>query len=139
MSTYISPSFLAEATVHEFVTRGLFEPNVERVCGLLRARRDAMLEALEDSFGEGTRWSRPEGGYFVWLDLPDGTDAAALLAEATAAGVPFVKGGDFFPGGRGGESSARLAFSFVSPDEIREGIARLASLVPQAAISAAGP
>jgi len=139
VSTYISPSFLAEATVHEFVVRGLFEPNVERVRGLLRARRDAMLESLESSFGEGVEWSRPEGGYFVWLDLPPGTDAAALLAKATAAGVPFVKGSDFFPGGRGGESSARLAFSYVSPDEIREGIARLAGLVPEAAVSVARP
>jgi DNA-binding transcriptional MocR family regulator len=131
VSTYISPSFLAEATVYEFVRRGLFEPNVARVSGLLKARRDAMLEALEEHFGGAATWSRPEGGYFVWLDLPQGTDAEALLAEATKAGVPFVKGADFFPGGEGGRSSARLAFSFVSPDEIREGIARLASLVPQ--------
>ena len=70
MSTYISPSFLAEAAVYEFVRRGNFEPNVERVSGLLGARRDAMLESLEQHFGGRATWSRPEGGYFVWLDLP---------------------------------------------------------------------
>jgi 2-aminoadipate transaminase len=134
VSTYISPSFLAEAAVYEFVRRGNFDGNVERVSSLLRARRDAMLESLELHLSGRATWSRPEGGYFIWLDLPTGTDAGALLADATQAGVPFVKGTDFFPGGAGGRSSARLAFSFVSPDEIREGIARLAQLVPQAVV-----
>ncbi len=130
VSTYISPSFLAEATVLEFVRRGKFEGNVKRVSELLRARRDAMLDALERELDGRATWSHPEGGYFVWLDLPDGTDAAALLDRATEAGVPFVKGSDFFPGGSGGRSAARLAFSFVSPEEIDEGITRLASLLP---------
>jgi DNA-binding transcriptional MocR family regulator len=129
VSTYISPNVLAEATVCEFVRRGLFEPNLERVRGLLRARRDAMLDALEREFSDEASWNRPEGGYFVWLELPAGTSAADLLARAEEAGVTFVKGSDFYPGGRGGESAARLAFSFVSPDEIGEGISRLARLV----------
>ncbi len=128
VSTYISPPFLSEAAVYEFIRRGSFEPNLERVCGLLGARRDAMLAALEREFPAGTSWSRPEGGYFLWLDLPDGTDAAELLVRATAAGVTFVKGADFFPG-VGGESSARLAYSFASVEEIGEGIATLASLL----------
>jgi DNA-binding transcriptional MocR family regulator len=129
VSTYISPNVLAEATVCEFVRRGLFEPNLERVRGLLRARRDAMLDALEREFSDEASWNRPEGGYFVWLELPAGTSAADLRARAEEAGVTFVKGSDFYPGGRGGESAARLAFSFVSPDEIGEGISRLARLV----------
>jgi DNA-binding transcriptional MocR family regulator len=129
VSNYISPGLLGEATVHEFVRRGSFEPNLGRVRGLLRARRDAMLGALDDAFaGTGAHWSRPRGGYFVWLELP-GVDSGELLDRATAAGVTFVRGTDF-----GGEpSSARLAYSFVSPDEIREGVGRLAALVPAAA------
>jgi 2-aminoadipate transaminase len=71
------------------------------------------------------RWSRPQGGYFVWLELPEGADAGALLERATAAGVTFVPGADF----GGAPNTARLAFSFVSPDEIREGVRRLAALV----------
>jgi 2-aminoadipate transaminase len=129
VSTYISPNVLAEATVWELVRRGLFEPNLERVRGLLRARRDSMLDALERELPDEASWNRPEGGYFVWLELPAGTSAADLLARAEDAGVTFVKGSDFYPGGRGGESAARLAFSFVSPDEIGEGISRLAALV----------
>jgi 2-aminoadipate transaminase len=125
VDTYISPPFLTQATVHEFVRRGNFKPNVERVSGLLKARRDAMLAALDDHFADASR-SSPEGGYFVWLDLPDGVDTAALLSSATEAGVTFVAGRDFFPQRGGGESSLRLAYSFVSPAEISDGIARLA-------------
>jgi len=129
VSTYISPGFLSQATVWEFVRRGNFEPNLERVRELLGLRRDAMLRALERELPEAT-WSHPEGGYFLWLDLA--VDAADLLERATDAGVTFVKGADFFASG-GGERSARLAYSFVSPEEIETGIARLAELVPSAA------
>jgi DNA-binding transcriptional MocR family regulator len=126
VSTYISPPFLTQAAVYEFVSRGLFEPNLERVTGLLGARRDAMLAALEQHMPEGATWSRPEGGYFIWLDLPH--EAGDLLARAEAAGVTFVKGTDFFADGSG-TSSLRLAFSFVSVDEIAEGIEKLAGLL----------
>jgi DNA-binding transcriptional MocR family regulator len=131
VSTYISPGFLSQATVWEFIRRGSFEPNLERVCELLRLRRDAMLAALERDFPGDATWSRPEGGYFLWLDLP--VETSELLDRATEAGVPFVKGADFFVPRGGGERSARLAYSFVSPEEIGEGIARLAELVPAAA------
>jgi 2-aminoadipate transaminase len=123
-STYITPVLLGQATVFEFLRRGNFEPNLERVSTLLRTRRDAMLEALERELPDA-RWSRPQGGYFVWLELPEGADAGALLERATAAGVTFVPGADF----GGAPNTARLAFSFVSPDEIREGVRRLAALV----------
>ena len=123
-STYITPVLLGQATVFEFLRRGNFEPNLERVTKLLGARRDAMLEALERELQDAC-WSRPEGGYFIWLELPDGTDAGALLERASAAGVTFVPGTDF----GGAPNTARLAFSFVSPDEIKEGVRRLAALV----------
>jgi 2-aminoadipate transaminase len=123
-STYITPVLLGQATVFEFLRRGNFEPNLERVSTLLGARRDAMLEALERELPDA-RWSKPQGGYFVWLELPGGADAGALLERATAAGVTFVPGRDF----GGAPNTARLAFSFVSPDEIREGVRRLAALV----------
>jgi DNA-binding transcriptional MocR family regulator len=123
-STYITPVLLGQATVFEFLRRGNFGPNLERVSTLLGARRDAMLEALERELPDA-RWSKPQGGYFVWLELPEGADAGALLERATAAGVTFVPGTDF----GGAPNTARLAFSFVSPDEIREGVRRLAALV----------
>lgn len=127
VSTYITPVLLGQATVWELIRRGGFESNLERVRGLLRARRDAMLASLEQELPRGTSWSRPEGGYFVWAEL--GVDTGVLLERAVAAGVVFVKGSDFFPGGRGGGTAARLAYSYVTPAEIGEGVSRLAGLL----------
>ena len=121
-STYITPVLLAQATVHEFITRGLFEPNLRRVNGLLKARRDAMLDALEKNFA-GATWSRPQGGYFIWLELPAGTIAKDVIDRAE--GVTAVPGTDF----GGAPNTLRLAYSFVSPDEIETGIERLAAAV----------
>ena len=126
VSTYISPPFLTQATVLELQRRDAFAPNLERIKGLLRARRDALVGALERELGGRATWTTPEGGYFVWVDLP--VDAAELLPRADAAGVTFVKGSDFYPGS-GGERSARLAFSYASLSEIDEGVSLLASLV----------
>jgi 2-aminoadipate transaminase len=126
VSTYITPALLSQATVMEFIRQGHFEPNLERIRGLLKVRRDAMLAALERELGGRATWSRPEGGYFLWIDLP--VDTGALLARAEAMGVTFVRGSDFFYDG-GGERSARLAFSFASPSEIDEGISVLSALL----------
>jgi DNA-binding transcriptional MocR family regulator len=126
VSTYISPPFLTQGTVHELIARKAFEPNLERIRGLLKERRDAMLGALDRELDGQATWSRPEGGYFLWVDLP--VDAGELLTRAEAAGVTFVKGSDFYPDG-GGERSARLAFSYASPSEIDSGVSTLASLL----------
>ena len=129
VSTTISPPLLPQAIVHELFERRGFEPNLERIRGLLQARRDAMVSALERDMPPGVTWSRPEGGYFLWLDLGEGVDAGDVLRRATESGVTFVRGSDFFPGGSGGSSSARLAFSYETPERIREGVAILASLL----------
>jgi 2-aminoadipate transaminase len=131
-NVYLTPALVGQATVFEFLARGNLEPNLVRVCELLRERRDAMLEALDRGLGDSATWTCPEGGYFIWLDLPAGVDAGELLGRAEAAGVTFVRGSDFFVPGGGGESSARLAFSFVSAAEIADGVARLAELLPVA-------
>ena len=86
-----------------------------------------MLGALERELGGKATWNRPDGGYFLWVELP--TETAPLLARAEQAGLGFVKGSDFFPAGRGGERSARLAFSYESPSAIDEGVSLLASLL----------
>ena len=126
VSNYISPPFLTQATVFELIDRGAFEPNLDRIRTLLRRRRDAMLGALERRLAGLATWSEPQGGYFLWLDLPvDGTE---LLARAEHAGVAFVAGADFYPDGSG-RSAARLAFSYASVPEIEEGVAVLSSLL----------
>ena len=89
-----------------------------------------MLEALGRSFPQSASWSRPEGGYFVWLDLGEGENASEFVERAEAEGVSLVRGEDFFPRGSGfGVSSGRLAFSYETPERIAEGIARLAALL----------
>ena len=120
--TYITPVLLGQATVFEFLRRGSFAPNLARVNGLLKLRRDAMLASLEKHF-QGSTWSRPEGGYFIWLELPVGMNAKRVLERAE--GVTAVVGTDF----GGNYNTMRLAFSFVSPEEIEVGIERLAAAV----------
>ena len=136
LSNYVSPAIFVEAALLEFLTSGRFEPNLETVRDGLRLRRDAMLAALEREMPEATGWNQPEGGYFLWLDLPGGVAADNLLARAGEEDVVFIKGADFFFHG-GGEESARLAFSFATPHEIDEGITRLGRLVREAAAVAA--
>ena len=88
-----------------------------------------MLAALERHMPAGVTWTRPGGGLFVWVRLPDGVDAAGLLDRAVSeAGVAFVPGGAFFFDGRG-RNTLRLAFSLPWEAQITDGVARLAKLV----------
>jgi DNA-binding transcriptional MocR family regulator len=84
-----------------------------------------MLDALDRELGERATWSHPEGGYFLWLELPVDVDAAELLERSSEAGVTFVPGADF----GGAANTARLAFSYVSPGEIAEGVRLLGQLL----------
>jgi DNA-binding transcriptional MocR family regulator len=97
-----------------------------------------MVDALEGEL-PSARWSRPEGGYFIWLELPDHVSAADLLDGAESAGVAFVSGSDFFPPGAGGQSAIRLAYSFEAPERIEEGVTRLAGLLAPLAQRPAAP
>ena len=122
--TYISPSMVSQSIVSEFCHSGAIDKSIETVKEALRERRDRIADALEREFGEEASFVRPEGGYFMWVDLPDGTDGSALDEGARERGVIVVKGTDFLL--EGGESSMRLSYSGVTPDEIDEGVGRLA-------------
>jgi 2-aminoadipate transaminase len=122
-NTYISPNMVAQSIVAEFCHSGAIERSIEKVKAALRERRDATASALDRHLPEA-RFVTPEGGYFLWVDLPEGSDVARLEAAALERGVIFVKGSDFLL--KGGESSLRIAYSAVPPDQIEEGIARVA-------------
>ena len=122
--TYITPALLPQATVREYLARGLFDANLAVIRGALRARRDAMLAALARELPTA-RWTEPDGGYFLWLELPEGLRTVELEHRAAAAGVSFVAVSGFF-GGQGGESALRLAYSFATPAEFYDGVKRLA-------------
>ena len=122
-STYISPNMVAQAIVNQFCRSGAVQRSVETVRAALRDRAQTLCDALSEHLPDAS-FVPPEGGYFLWVDLPDGTDVAALFDAAAARGVQFVKGTDFVL--EGGESSLRLAYSGVTPAEIEEGVKRLA-------------
>jgi 2-aminoadipate transaminase len=129
VSTYISPPFLPQAIVAEFVAQGHFEPNLEHVRGELKARRDAMLGALATHAPDGSSWSRPEGGYFVWFEHP-GANSTDLVRAAEREGVSFVAGPGFFTSDSPrAASSARFAFSYETPARIADGVERLMRLL----------
>lgn len=92
------------------------------------ARRNAMLAALEEHFPAEASWTHPEGGFFVWVELPEFLDTTTMLAEAVEHGVTFVPGNGFYPDDRG-RNCMRLAFCYAEPDQIEEGIKRLAEVL----------
>jgi 2-aminoadipate transaminase len=122
-STYISPSMVAQAIVAEFWRSGALERSIETVKTALRERSETLCAALERELPDA-RFARPQGGYFLWVELPEGSDVAGLFAEAGVRGVQFVKGSDFVL--EGGDNALRLAYSGVRPEEIEDGVARLA-------------
>jgi DNA-binding transcriptional MocR family regulator len=132
--TYIAPNMVAQAIVFEFCRSGALERSIETVKGALRERAQTLCQALRELVPEA-RFIEPEGGYFLWVDLPRGTDVGRLLDAAGRRGVQFVKGEDFVLDGAG--SSLRLAYSGVTPAEIEEGVRRLADAYAEvAAVSA---
>jgi 2-aminoadipate transaminase len=122
-NTYISPNMVAQSIVNQFCRSGRIDSAIATVKEALRARRDALVAALERELPEA-RFTPPQGGYFMWVELPDEVDVAELEPVAKERGVVFVKGTDFLI--EGGESSLRIAYSAVPPDQIEEGIARVA-------------
>ena len=132
--TYISPNMVAQSIVAEFCDSGAIDRSIEIVREALRDRRDATAEALERHIPDAT-FVKPEGGYFLWVDLPEGSDVAALAARAEERGVVFLKGTDFLI--EGGDSSLRIAYSAVPPEQIEEAIARVAEAYRELAGAAA--
>nr|MBA3261252.1 aminotransferase class I/II-fold pyridoxal phosphate-dependent enzyme [Thermoleophilaceae bacterium] len=122
-NTYISPNMVAQSIVNQFCRSGRLERSIQTVRAALRERRDATCGARDRHLPDA-RYVTPEGGYFLWVDLPEGTAVAELARRSAERGVVFEQGSGFMI--EGGESSLRLAYSAVPPDQIEEGIARIA-------------
>jgi 2-aminoadipate transaminase len=119
---------LGQRLLEEYGRRGLLDEGVAAARLLYRARRDALLSALERELGGIATWTRPGGGFFAWVELPPAADAVLFAERALEAGVAVVPGPPFFAEG-GGERELRLSFSRVTEEEIDEGIGRLAGLL----------
>src|SRR3954463_5399288 len=132
-NTYISPNMVAQSIVNEFCRSGRIEQSIATVKAALRERRDALVTALERELPEA-RFAPPQGGYFMWVELPEDVSVAELENAARARDVVFVKGTDFLL--EGGENTLRLAYSGVTPEQIDEGITRLAAAARSLGVTA---
>ncbi|UJW86928.1 aminotransferase-like domain-containing protein [Devosia sp. SL43] len=124
-----------QMVMHQVAMAG-FDTQVERIRAVYRTRRDAMLAALDRHAPLGVRWKRPEGGMFIWLELPEHIDAANLLKQAIRRDIAFVPGGAFFPDGSG-RNTLRLSFSLSDEAQIEVGIFKLCELIGQQGLARA--
>ena len=114
----------------EYINGGYFDEHIPKIIKLYKEKRDAMLDALEDYLPEGVTWTKPDGGMFLWVTLPEGMDAQKLFETAIKNKVAFVIGAAFFPY-RDHKNTLRLNFTYPSIDEIQEGIKRLANAIKE--------
>ena len=126
VNTYISPNMLSEVAVHQFCVSGDIDRSIATVRQALSKRASLLAQALRREIPE-CRFVEPDGGYFLWVELPDDIDVAKLAPAAAARGVAVVKGSDFLL--EGGAHSLRLAYSAVLTEKVEEGVARLAAAV----------
>jgi 2-aminoadipate transaminase len=127
-ATDLHTAQITQMVVHEVVKDGFLKEHIPTIRKLYSDQCEAMLAALAEFFPAGTTWTRPEGGMFIWVTLPKHIDSMKLLDEAVAEHVAFVPGAPFYANA-GEPNTLRLSFVTVSPEKIREGIARLAKLI----------
>ncbi|WP_433792715.1 PLP-dependent aminotransferase family protein [Actinoplanes sp. CA-252034] len=125
---YISPGMVSEAIVHQFCVSGDIEKSVQTVSAALGERARVLAESIRKHI-PGATFTEPDGGYFLWVDLPSDVDVDKLFPAAMKKGVAVVKGSDFLL--EGGNSSLRLAYSAVTVDQIDEGVRRLAEAIEE--------
>lgn len=121
-------SNFAQVTAERYFLGTRWRKVLQELTRTYAERRDAMLAALEEHFPAEARWTKPDGGFFVWVELPPYVDCASMLAEAVEHGVTFVPGDGFFPDGSG-RNCMRLAFCYATPEAIAEGIRRLSEVI----------
>jgi len=128
-ATLCPPSF-SQMAVSAYLESHDWVGQIKQFREMYRERRDAMVEALDDMMPAAARWNVPTGGFYVWLTLPDGLDAKAMLPRAVTARVAFVPGTAFFADGFGAQSM-RLSYCYPTPERIREGVRRLLGVIEE--------
>ena len=126
----LCPPTFNQLAVAEYLATQDWQGQVAAFRSMYRERRDAMLDALRSQMPEGTTWTNPSGGFYVWVTLPDDLDSKVLLPRAVTARVAFVPGTAFFADGTG-RSHLRLSYCYPEPDRIREGVRRLATVLEE--------
>ena len=126
----LCPSNFTQGVVSEFLATQPWRDQVDIFRDIYRERRDALLESLDTLMPPGTEWTRPAGGFYSWLTLPEQLDATAMLPRAVSALVAYVPGTGFFSDGQG-RRNLRLSYCYPEPERIREGVRRLAGVMEQ--------
>lgn len=124
----LSPPVFSQFAISTYLDRFDWRGQIESFRGMYRARRDAMLAGLEAHMPPGTTWTTPNGGFFVWVTLPEGIDSQALLPRAVNERVAYVPGTAFYADGFGSRNM-RLSFCFPTPERILEGTRRLGKAI----------
>ena len=121
---------LVQWVAYDICSRGLLRNHVKLVREAYHERRDAMLQAMDEYFPSGVTWTRPQGGLFLWVRLPEGINTTTFMKTALEQKVAFVPGAPFYPD-ESGTNAMRLNFSYCRPEVIREGIQRLGRAIMQ--------
>ncbi|GHJ60737.1 GntR family transcriptional regulator [Nocardioides sp. OK12] len=127
-SATLCPPQFSQMAVSAYLAKHDWVGQIKQFREMYRERRDAMVSALDDMMPAGCTWNVPEGGFYVWLSLPPGIDAKAMLPRAVTARVAYVPGTAFYADGFG-SSAMRLSFCYPTPERIREGVRRLAGVL----------
>ena len=127
-SATLCPPQFSQMAVSAYLSGHDWQGQIKQFREMYRERRDAMVHALDDLMPAACRWNVPDGGFYVWLTLPPGIDAKAMLPRAVTARVAYVPGTAFFAAGFG-SGSMRLSFCYPTPERIREGVRRLAGVL----------
>ena len=127
-SATLCPPQFSQMAVSAYLANHDWQGQIKQFREMYRERRDAMVDALHDMMPAACRWNVPDGGFYVWLSLPPGIDAKAMLPRAVTARVAYVPGTAFFADGFG-SGAMRLSFCYPTPERIREGVRRLAGVI----------
>ena len=127
-SATLCPPVFSQFAISTYLSTQDWKGQVEVYRSMYRERRNAMLHSLAEEMPEGTTWTHPAGGFFVWLTLPEGLDSQAMLPRGVNARVAFIPGGAFYADGQGARN-VRLSYCFPPPDRIKTGVQRFAEVV----------
>ncbi|MBS4032742.1 MAG: PLP-dependent aminotransferase family protein [Clostridiales bacterium] len=127
-ATDLCSNSLGQRMAYRFASSGYIDTHVSSLIARYKEKRDLMLSCMDQHFPEGVTWTRPQGGFFIWVTLPEGMNARSLLYKAIERKVAFVDGAGFFVNGNG-KNTARFAFSEACPDKILRGIAILGKVM----------
>ena len=127
-SSILCPSNFAQLAISSYLAEQPWRDQISSFCDLYKLRRDAMLESLDEHFPAVAKWTKPSGGFYVWVTLPPEIDTTALMPKAIVAKVAYVPGTAFFADGFG-SWSLRLSYCFPTPERIRDGVKALGGVI----------